>query len=153
VNAGIRPRDSAPSNPLSNHRRSRLPSSSCPFASQVRHTHARHGSSMSATCGRCIAQTTARTLCINYETDAGRELRVVFTSDNLIHSELSRNGNEPLEARAETCGSRCSSQDGSDSEPPTRRTDHEHDISRTHTPIRSQDLNIRFGVAPQLSSE
>jgi hypothetical protein len=35
------------------------------------------------------------------ETDTGRELRVGFTINNLIHSELSRKGDEPLEARAE----------------------------------------------------
>lgn len=36
-----------------------------------------------------------------YETDTGRELRVGFSLTNLIHSELSRKGDGPLEARAE----------------------------------------------------
>ena len=36
-----------------------------------------------------------------FQTDVGRELRVGFTIDNLIHSELSRQGDAPLEARAE----------------------------------------------------
>ena len=36
-----------------------------------------------------------------YDTDAGRELRVGFTLDNLIHTELSCKGDEPLEARSE----------------------------------------------------
>jgi hypothetical protein len=35
-----------------------------------------------------------------YETDTGRELRVGFSLTNLIHSELSRKGDGPLEARA-----------------------------------------------------
>jgi hypothetical protein len=36
-----------------------------------------------------------------YQTDTGRELCVAFTIDNLIHSELSRKRDEPVEARAE----------------------------------------------------
>ena len=36
-----------------------------------------------------------------FQTDAGRELRMGFTIDNLIHSELLRKGDGPLEARAE----------------------------------------------------
>ena len=36
-----------------------------------------------------------------FQTDTGRELRVGFTIDNLIHSELSRRGDERLDARAE----------------------------------------------------
>jgi hypothetical protein len=35
-----------------------------------------------------------------FQTDAGRELRVGFDERNLIHSELSRKGDGPLEARA-----------------------------------------------------
>lgn len=36
-----------------------------------------------------------------YKTDTGFELRVGFSLDNLIHSELSRTDEEPLLARAE----------------------------------------------------
>jgi hypothetical protein len=36
-----------------------------------------------------------------HETDAGRELRLGFSLTNLIHSELSRKGDRPPEARAE----------------------------------------------------
>ena len=36
-----------------------------------------------------------------YQTDTGLELRVGFSETNLIHSELSRKGDGPLESRAE----------------------------------------------------
>ena len=36
-----------------------------------------------------------------YQTDTGRELRVGFSETNLVHSELSRTGDDPLLEKAE----------------------------------------------------
>ena len=78
-----------------------------------------------------------------YETDTGRELRVGFSLTNLIHSELSRKGDGPLEARAEDVRVSLLESGSMNLEPPTRdtraRTRHDRRVAMQH---RSKDLTL-----------